>query len=188
MSDEKERVLYLLAEGREITPTMPWTNKKAVAFTECPFWSLIAHAKRYSPYGIGFTKAHLFAASGGPAIYLRPDLKEKQKEFRHQTNDSWRGFHPSVYSFITPFVPEYAPQSLKDSWDMGHVDFSHEREWRVPHDFTFELNQVQFIIVKSYEDMAKFPRELKDQIDRKKFIIMDIYSHIEDLWPTHKID
>lgn len=69
-----ERLIKILETKKIFATMMPHNNKKAVAFTECPFWSLIDHAKNYSPYGIGFTKAHLFAARGGPAIYLRPDL------------------------------------------------------------------------------------------------------------------
>ena len=33
--------------------------------------------------------------------------------------------------------------------------------------------------------MARFPRELKDAIGRDKFILMDMYRKIEELWPTH---
>jgi len=33
--------------------------------------------------------------------------------------------------------------------------------------------------------MAKFPKELKDAIGREKFILLDVYKHIENLWPTH---
>jgi len=67
------------------------------------------------------------------------------------------------------------------------IDYSHEREWRVPHDFVFELNDVKFVIVDSYEDLENFPKELKDAIGLKKFVIMDIYRQIEQLWPTHNI-
>ena len=35
--------------------------------------------------------------------------------------------------------------------------------------------------------MAKFPKELKDKIDRAKFILMDNYKLIEKLWPVHKL-
>ncbi|MCB0397591.1 MAG: hypothetical protein KDD36_13130, partial [Flavobacteriales bacterium] len=37
------------------------------------------------------------------------------------------------------------------------------------------------------DDMAKFPKELKDKIDRAKFILMDNYKLIEKLWPVHKL-
>jgi len=33
--------------------------------------------------------------------------------------------------------------------------------------------------------MAAFPKELKNSIGREKFIIMDNYKKIEELWPVH---
>jgi hypothetical protein len=183
-----ERLISILQSKKIVATPMPWTNRKAVAFTECPFWSLMDHANRYSPYGVGFTKDHLFAAGGGPAIYLRPDCHKKQEEFTHNTKSNWHGFHPDLYAFVTPFVPSYAPARVKEEWDKPVVDYTHEREWRVAHDFTFELEQVQFVIVEAYEDMAKFPKELKDKIGRDRFILMEMYRKIEELWPTHRVD
>jgi len=183
-----DRLVSILQSKRIIATTMPWTNRKAVAFTECPFWSLIDHAQRYSSYGLGFTKAHLFAAGGGPAIYLRPDLYKKQGNYVHEGRPDWRGFHPDLYAFVTPFVPAYAPDWVKQEWDRPLADYTHEREWRVPHDFTFDQSEVQFVIVKSYEDMARLPKELKDGIGRDNFVIMDMYRQIESLWPTHRVD
>jgi hypothetical protein len=187
--DALGRLISILEVKRIVATPMPWNHRKAVAFTECPWCSMLDHAGEYSPYGVGFTKAHLFAAGGGPAIYLRPDLHERQRDFVHKENDRWEGIHPDLYAFVTPLVPAYAPKKLKDQYKdrFGEkpLDYSHEREWRVAHDFTFNLDQVQFVTVASYEDVAGFPRELKDQIGRDRFVIMDVYRQIERLWPTH---
>lgn len=75
---------------------------------------------------------------------------------------------------------------MKDDYPED-CDYTHEREWRVPHDFPFDYNRIEFVILNSYEDMAKFPKELKDAIGREKFILMDNYKQIEKLWPVHKI-
>jgi hypothetical protein len=185
-----DRLVSILSAGRIRATPMPWTNRRAVAFTECPWGSLVDHANRYSPFGIGFSKGRIFAAGGGPALYLRPDLIRKQQdEYRHNDDATRKGFHSHVWAFVTPFVPRYAPQSfIDDSWSgKPTVDYSHEREWRVPHDFTFQLEQVEFIVVETYEDMARFPRELKDQIGRDRFLILDVYRQIERLWPVHII-
>jgi hypothetical protein len=48
-------------------------------------------------------------------------------------------------------------------------------------------SQVEFVVLNSYEDMAAFPKPLKDAIGRKKFILAEIYQNIEKLWPTHII-
>ncbi len=155
--------------------SLPWTKIPAVCFTECPWPSLIKHAEDYSPYGIGFTKPHVFAAGGGPAYYVRSDHYKKQDWDKH------------VHAFVTPFWPAYRPSHLKsDDFLKGKtIDYSHEREWRVPHDFSFEYSSIKFIVIKTYEDMAKFPKDLKDAIGREKFILVEIYRNIERLWPTH---
>jgi hypothetical protein len=57
----------------------------------------------------------------------------------------------------------------------------------VPHDFSFKLAQIQFVVVPNYEAVAKFPRDLKDKIGRGKFIIIEVYSQIEKLWPVHLV-
>lgn len=67
-------------------------------------------------------------------------------------------------------------------------DYTHEREWRVPHDLPFEYSDIAFIVLEDYEAMAKFPKELKDEIGREKFVLLDNYKKIEELWPVHKMD
>jgi len=187
--DAYQRLVSILESKRILATPMPWTNKEAVAFTECPWGSLLDHTKQYSPYGVGFKKARLFGAGGGPAIYLRPHLHECQHDFKSEHKPEWRGFHPELYAFITPFCPAYAPKAYMEKYwpKKAFVDYSHEREWRVPHDFSFELSQVEFVIVPDYETVAKFPKNLKDAIGREKFIMLDVYSQIERLWPVHLV-
>ncbi|MGB3739103.1 MAG: hypothetical protein WA948_07095 [Pontixanthobacter sp.] len=168
--------LVKILEGKTLKAgSLPWTGNPAVCFTECPWSSLLAHVGHYSAFGLGFTKPHVFAAGGGPAYYVRADHWEKQQWDNH------------VRTFVTPFWPAYRPQSEKFKKQLGgkSIDFAHEREWRVPHDFTFEYEQVQFVVLPGYEEMARFPKELKDAVGREKFILVDVYKHIEKLWPTH---
>ncbi len=51
-----DRLIHILQKKTIFATTMPWTNKLAVAFTECPFWSMMDHVNRYSPHGIGLIK------------------------------------------------------------------------------------------------------------------------------------
>ena len=158
--------------------TMPWTGAHAVCLTECPWSSLLAHTKQYSPYGIGFSKKVIYSKHGGPAYYVRPDHFKKQLAARK--------FDKHVWPFVTPFSPVYRPAHMKGKY-FPTVDFSHEREWRVPHDFPFTYEDIEFVILNDYHDMAAFPRELKDAIGREKFILIDNYKKIEELWPVHKL-
>ncbi len=153
---------------------LPWNDRRAVCFTECPWSSLLAHAEQYSAYGIGFRKERVFAAGGGPAYYVRNDLFGQQQ---------WVGVN---YTFVTPYWPGSRPATkARHDKDSHPIDYLHEREWRVPHDFTFQLNQVEFVILPDYNTMARFPTALKDAIGREKFILMDVYRKIEELWPVH---
>ncbi len=173
----RERLVSILKGGKIVASDLPWKSGKAVCLTECPWTSLLDHAKRYSSFAVAFAKPRIFAAGGGPVYYVRADHWKKQTWDAH------------LKTFATPFWPEYRPSHLKsDDYLSGMtVDFSHEREWRVPHDFTFELDQVEFVILKSYEDVAQFPKELKDGIGRHKFLILDVYETIERLWPVHNL-
>jgi hypothetical protein len=183
--DSSARLTKMLSDWKIIATPMPWTSRPAVCFTECTWVSLLDHSKRYSPFGIGFSKAFLFATGGAPAIYLRPDFHDWQ-----QSHTSPKpAFDDRLWSFVTPFAPAYAPPAKKKSasWKKfaKTLDFTHEREWRVPHDLTFKESDVEFVIVNSYEDMAAIPKPIKDGIGRSRFLIMDIYRQIEKLWPTH---
>ena len=174
-----ERLIAIL-ENRVVRATnMPWTDRPCACFTECVWGSLLDHAQRYSPYGVGFHKEKLFAAGGGPAIYMRQDL------FRIANQRG--GWADEIWPFITPFVPEYSSDEHRREYWGGRVpcDYTHEREWRVPHDFAFDMGDVAFLTVATYEDEARMPRELKDAIGRSNILLMDNYSRVNTLWPWH---
>jgi hypothetical protein len=173
----QERLITILNGRKVIASKLPWKNGNAVCLTECPWGSLIDHARRYSPYGIGFHKAFIFGTGGGPVYYVRGD---------HYQNQNW---DQNVHTFVTPFWPFYRPKKLRTSEILGNknIDYSHEREWRVPHDLTFQYNHIKFVVLNTYEDMAKFPKELKDTIGREKFLLMENYKQIERIWPVHNI-
>lgn len=182
----KERLLSILDSQKIVATTLKWVNSdytkkkaRAVSFTECPWSSLLAHTQEYSEYGIGFNKALIYSKDGAPAIYVRFVHMNKQ-----QLSAGW---HEHIRPFLTPFSPSYRPKTGKKSEaDYPECDYSDEREWRVPHDFPFTYKDIKFIILPTYDDMAKFPSEYKDAIGRQNFILMDNFRTIETLWPTHK--
>lgn len=183
-----QRLTQMLEQRLVLATPMPWTNARAVAFTECAWTSLLDHARRYSPFGIGFHKAFLFAVGGGPAIYLRQDLLQAQRNHVAACAEiANRAFDTQVWAFVTPFVPSYAARAHRDEYwrDRPIVDYTHEREWRVPHNLPFEYRHVAFVIVDTYQDMAAMPGAIKDAIGRDKFLIMSNYRQVEKFWPTH---
>lgn len=171
----KDRLINILNEKIIYSSSLPWTGKKAVCLTECPWTSLVEHTKQYSPYGIGFNKAFIFATGGAPVYYVRADYFKQQK---------WSNY---AMTFVTPFWPKYASEKQKKECQFDICDYTHEREWRIPHDLTFDYEDIEFVVIKDYKDMAEFPRGLKDAIGREKFLLMDNYTKIEELWPVHKI-
>lgn len=107
---------------------------------------MIEHTKQYSPYGIGFNKKFIFVAGGAPVYYVRADY------FNHQ---NWSDY---ALTFVTPFWPHYAAKREQRELGFKICDYTHEREWRVPHDLEFEYSDIEFIVLKNYEDMAKLLR------------------------------
>ena len=91
----------------------------------------------------------------------------------------------SVFPFVTPFVPSYAANSVKDQ---KPVDYTHEREWRVAKDFPFQYSYISFVVLKSYIEMNQIPTDIVEEIGIERFIFMDTYRQIEELWPTHLMD
>lgn len=182
----KERLFSILSDGKIYGTSMPWTNRHAVCFTECTWASLLDHSSRYSKFGLGFSKDFLFSRGGAPAIYLTPGQLAHQERHVGEGKDP---FADELFTFVTPFCPPYAPKKYKDRFwkERKPVDYSHEREWRVPHDLDFPLQKVAFVIVARYEDMAQAPQELKDAIGRENWLIMENYEKIEEFWPVHRL-
>lgn len=173
-----ERLIKILSEKKIVVSNMPWTNKPAVCFTECPWGSLLRHADNYSPYGIGFTKKLIYSRKGNPVIYANPNLFHSQ---------NWSD---EAYTFVTPFVPKYASRNIKSKHPFKgkSVDYTHEREWRVGRDFSFQYHYVRFVVLKSVADLEKIPQSIIKEIGVEKFIFIDTYKKIEELWPTHVMD
>lgn len=174
----RDKLISILKEKKIRASKVAWTDQSVVCFTECPWSSLLRHAKAYSPYGIGFTKKLVYSRNGNPVFYVNPSLYEKE---------DWNA---SVYPFVTPFVPIYAADKVKNQKPFygKTVDYSHEREWRVAKDFSFQYTYLRFVILDKYQDLDFIPEEIKNEIGLDKFIFMDTYRKIEELWPTHIMD
>ena len=90
-----------------------------------------------------------------------------------------------IFSITTPYSPDFETKSMRRQIKM--VDYTHEREWRIPSDFEFEYNNIEFLILAKHEDYEQLPFEFRNVFERDKVIIMDNYRKIEELWPVHKI-
>lgn len=170
-----KRLENILTERKILASSLAWTGGKAVCLTECPWASLVNHTERYSPFGIGFSKEFIFKQKGNPVFYVRPEYFYEQE------------WNPEIKIFTTPFNPSYRDREACRNLRFDTLcDYTHEREWRVPQDLLFEYSDVEFVVLKDYNAMASFPKELKDAIGREKFLLMDNYITVERLWPIHK--
>lgn len=170
-----ERLISILSERKIGATRMPWTDTLAVCFTESPWSSLLDHSKRYSPYGIGFSKKIVFNQGGNPVWYINSELYRARDWSDYDTGKG----------FLTPFSPDYAEPDRKIGDKV--VDYSHEREWRVLNDFIFDYEDISFVVLDSIIDCKSIPSGIVDSIGPEKFIFMDMYRRIETLWPTHRI-
>lgn len=140
-------------------------NMKAVCFQETPLYSLSENIiyeeeleensknpkVRYRPFGLSFDKQYIYEKGGRPVIY---DKTNEAKEYLTR-EQYWR-----IVSY-----------DLSD--DDKIIDWTHEREWRVPGDLKFNLGQVS-VVVKDYDDY----QELKKMCKKEKINLDDVSSII----------
>ena len=163
----KERLLRILKEKQILASRLTTgNNANACCFTECIWCSLLMHAKRYSAYGIGFTKNYILQKKGNPVFYVGPIL------FNQYNKDK----------AILPYLALYDPLNKKRV-----IDFSHEREWRSAETLKFTYKDIAFIILKSHKDLPDFQNFI-DKIGEDKVIFMDNYKKVETLWPLLHVD
>ena len=106
---------------------------------------------RYRPFGLSFDKQYIYEKGGRPVIY---DKTNEAKEYLTR-EQYWR-----IVSY-----------DLSD--DDKIIDWTHEREWRVPGDLKFNLGQVS-VVVKDYDDY----QELKKMCKKEKINLDDVSSII----------
>ena len=116
-------------------------NKKAVCFQDVPLYSLAENVKyeeeyasqnklginkvkfRYEAFGLRFNKGNMFQRGARPVIYgLKNELDNLP------ANEQWR----------------CVQLDLNDSNNI--IDWTHEREWRIEGDLTFEYNEIEIIL------------------------------------------
>lgn len=104
---------------------------------------------RYSAFGIRVHKGDIFSCGGRPVIYGNAaELKEILP-----TDQYWR----------------IVSMNLTDFKHL--IDWSHEREWRIPGDYPIEYNRIE-VIVQSQDYYKKFVNRCidKDRLDILKEI------------------
>ena len=91
-------------------------------------------ASRYQPFGVMLDKAWLFAQGGRPVIY--------------QSADEYEGLPPALHYRHVRYEPSNAIDKV--------VDFTWEREWRIPGDLVLPPEKVTVVVPsRQFVDYAK---------------------------------
>jgi hypothetical protein len=125
-------------------------ERKAVCLQELPLSAIAENLRyeeilsdkiRYSPFGVRFHKMFIYNKGGRPVIYENKEIMKKLLP----ENEYWR----------------IVDLDLTDS--KSFVDWTHEREWRVPGELSFSYNNIEVIVKDS-----SYYRKLVEQCIKTK--------------------
>lgn len=142
-------------------------NISAVCFQDIPLHSVAenifyeqqlkkenkAKSFRYTGFGLRFSKEFIFNKGGRPVIY---DITEEAKKYLSKEN-YWR-----IVNFDL-------------SNENNFIDWTHEREWRIPGNLEFDLSEVE-VLIHDYKTYKKFIQRCREY--KKVDILLEIKSVI----------
>ena len=133
-------------------------NRRAVCFMDAPLYSIcentdfekelrkrkLSNRIKYMPFGLMFPKRYIYLKGGRPVIYDKTDVA---KSYLNE-DEWWR---------IVRF-----DLSEKDSI----IDWTHEREWRLPGEFKFDINKATVVVPNTiqYNNFFKEANEVDEEI------------------------
>jgi hypothetical protein len=138
-------------------------STRAVCFQDAPLYSISqnvffeqkmkeqddSYKLRYKAFGVAFSKDYLFNKGARPVIYEKTDVA---KSFLPE-KDWWRIVR------------------LDLSNEEAFVDWTHEREWRLPGDLEFDLSETTIVCINnntlksiSAAFLSKTGKELRDEV------------------------
>lgn len=144
-------------------------SRKAVCFQDAPLVSICQNVfyeqkyrksnpsskDRYRAIGIAFSKPYVYRKGARPVIY---DKTAEAKKYLPQT-EWWRIVNYDLTD----------PKKL--------IDWTHEREWRIPDDMSFDLKQATLLFVssKTYRAFEEICEENKSDCLKKVkgIVVMD---------------
>lgn len=130
-----------------------------ICFTESPEYFMHSDKSKYQPFGFKFLKRYIFEL-GGRAVIYAPDYE------KHLIHDDlmWRYMRhdPLAYSERTPYG----------------VDFTWEREWRLP-DTSLEVMNSMSIIVPNEAYVQRFHDDTEQWLNDNASYIFAMYGDYE---------
>jgi hypothetical protein len=121
-------------------------------------------------------------------VYLRSEILHAIKS--HVEGEAKQPGYPAIPPELGTL---YTPIEREEGWKLldgkvidTHIDYTHEREWRVPDDFDFAYEDIKFLVVEDFADIAKLPDAAVKAVGERSILSMSNYRRIEELWPTHR--
>jgi len=152
---------------------------RAVCFSEAT--SLECHAKKYSPWGLAFTKSFLYnARKANPVLYCRPEILRDMKERYKDQADYLR--------YLTPMSPMYADENQMRVGNEVYVkeENSRQQDWsEILREGTYWVGKIVSMNRDTYEikpDDHPTRRYLSPKMVKLAYKAVD-YTH-EREWRT----
>jgi hypothetical protein len=142
----------------------------SVCFSECIPRSIRLHAHRYSSYGLVFLKPYIFNNGGGPVWYINVNelnylTRAPQQRDRWENDDEQN--RPYIPNQFVPFFVPLAPEGTDVVMGNGrHINWSIEREWRIPGNLNFEFDHIIRIYVEHDYEREEFSVRFDIPIER----------------------
>jgi hypothetical protein len=144
---------------------------QVVCFCDIPVPELETHMRKYSPFGISFSKAFLIARGANPVYYValtsqvegRGRGQHFDEALRRYYGGASRELSPFLEFQIASFIKFFDPTKTEDDPDNYYM----EREWRILGHLQFELRDVHRVIIprgyaeQFHKDVPGFNGELR---------------------------
>jgi len=118
-----------------------------VCMSECSLPGLISHCERYGRFGFVFAKEAIFGAGGRPCIYLgREEYAFVAENGRGKPADTPTG---RLFALANLYEPRRTKVKLQD--------YTHEREWRLFRDLSFDEVKLEAVLAPSQYAAALSP-------------------------------
>lgn len=124
--------------ARNVTGVPP---QSCCCMSEIPLDHL-SRLSKHGTFGLGFRKDRVRAAGGAPVWYLWRDTPAADYVSELVRQKMIGGVDPGDPLWrITPFVEN------PGSGEWGRYKFDWEREWRIPQDYSFEYEEIEFLVI-----------------------------------------
>lgn len=162
--------------GRRVAPDL--SSQRAICFSEIPpgQWHRLSE-RHQTRYGIGFRKQFVVNKGGGPIWYVYN--KTPQWQSLQQIMQESQGEPAAPIWKLTPLIDapgEYSGRRYYFEW---------EREWRYVGQFSFEIDDVAFLLIP--EELHQAARTFFEDVCRENIGPAYFCPYVDPTWERDRI-